>query len=158
MDIITVAPTAGGDLALGFVWAGVAAMCLLAIYGIAYLDFLGAKFLVQCALILGALLAVGGAVFMSIDAFESWHDELAENRERADAEWIEQIDETYGIEVARGQLSDLDVPTKEPTQPTEYGSTDVWLDEQLTAVTLTWTGDEFVLVDDSDELVPESLT
>lgn len=153
MDIITVAPTAGGDLALGFVWAGVAALCAVVMSVPTFMDL--RSFLVDCAFMLGGLLAAGGSLFMAFDAFGSWSDELDKNHERADAEWIEQIDETYGIEVSSGQLSDLDIPAEEPPQPTEYGSTDVWLDEQLTAVTLTWTGNEFVLVDGSDDLVPE---
>lgn len=153
--IITALVAAGGALSLG---GGLGAAFVVARYLSWGSDEVSKRRVAFVSLVAIVLIAVTFALtlkffdlFDEADQIEARYDEP--RSEQRDA-WADQIDDTYGISVSHGQIADLNPPDVEPTAPGTYGSTEIWYDEQLTDLTLTWTGDEFVLTGEDGEALP----
>lgn len=64
-----------------------------------------------------------------------------------DADWAEQIDAVYGLEMSTSDIGDLQPPTQIPEELEVFGTATIDAGDGFVTIQLAFDGDMFVLLD-----------
>lgn len=103
--------------------------------------------------ITGILILLVGAVGVPIASIFIGANEAYAAQISGDEERLAEIEDTYGLELTKGQLYELEYPFEEPGRSSEvYGEIKILSEDGASAqtVALAWTGEEMVLLGSPD--------